>query len=487
MKARVFNIMQYENHPTTGEPLLDETTIIGALSHKSIVRWTYICHDEDVYSERDASDDAEQVQGRVKPKHWHIVLQCSYAVDVSVIAKWFGIPENFVDVPKGAGAFLDCVQYLTHERDEQQALGKRLYPDEKVKANFDFRQELTERTERRLKYGRDLNPRDQLRYEVMYKGLTLRQAAESEPIYYMNDISYLRKCRADFLQNRAPLPKYRINYYIDGLGGIGKSVACRALARSLYPDLPEDECYFEVGGKGVSFDGYDGEPVIIWNDNRAIDLILKFGRGEVFDMLDTHPGKAKHNVKYDSVKLTNTYNIINGIESYTDFLAGLAGEYRDRDGNFYFAEDKSQAHRRFPIILCLHETDFDLLLNQGVLQGTREYDQYLATKNIQGSFAELAKRLEGRAKETVTISLLQSVLEATEKIKEHEGEKIEDPDELPEDFKGYGISQQDGGEVVTLTDNTDKAKSTPYYYPIGMFSNNEDDEIDGTPDVDLPF
>lgn len=35
MKSRTFNIMQYENHPETGEPLLNEETIKKALEHKS--------------------------------------------------------------------------------------------------------------------------------------------------------------------------------------------------------------------------------------------------------------------------------------------------------------------------------------------------------------------------------------------------------------------------------------------------------------------
>ena len=71
------------------------------------------------------------------------------------------------------------------------------------------------------------------------------------------------------MQKRAEIPKFRINYYIDGKGGIGKNVASKALAKSLYPELSDDDLYFEVGGNNVSFDGYDGQPVIIWNDKRA--------------------------------------------------------------------------------------------------------------------------------------------------------------------------------------------------------------------------
>ena len=134
MKARVFNIMQYVNHPETGEPLLNEDTIKVALSHKTIKQWAYVLHDKDVYSEKDEMDDPNHKQGDVKPPHWHIVLNCTQQVEIQTIAKWFGIADNFVDVPKGngAGKFLDCVEYLTHESAKQQELGKHRYADEKL-------------------------------------------------------------------------------------------------------------------------------------------------------------------------------------------------------------------------------------------------------------------------------------------------------------------------------------------------------------------
>ena len=437
MKSRTFNIMQYEKHPDTGDPLLDEGTIEKALNHKSIKQWAYICHDADVFSEKDEIDNPDHKQGDVKPRHWHIVLKVGYAIDVTVIAKWFGIAENFVDVPKGAGAFLDCVQYLTHEDLKQQGMGKRLYDDDKVKANFDFRMKLDKRAENRMKYGADLDPRDQMRHNVMYGGWTMEQCEKSDPLVYMADLDRLKRYRLDYLQNRAPMPALRINYYIDGLGGIGKNTASRALAKSLFPDY-EGKCYFEVGGDKVSFEGYDGEPVIIWNDRRAAGFVSAFGREETFDIFDSHPTDARHNVKYGSVRLINAVNIVNGVDPYEEFLDGLAGEYTTWDGRQMKAEDKSQSYRRFPIILCLRENDFDVLLNKGVADGTREYDQYVGYLNLIGSFSKTAMNLEGRAREVVQIEMLRPALEMTEQVKERETKKIENPDDIPDEFKQYG-------------------------------------------------
>ena len=182
-KWRIFNIMQYEKHPETGEVLLTEEKIkLALMSHKTIKRWAYICHDKDVYSALDEEQNPNHIAGEVKPPHWHIVIECgTSAVEIGVIAKWFGIADNYVETAKGAGAFLDCVQYLTHEQEKQQMLGKRLYDDSEVQSNFDFRAELDKRAENKIKYGRDLNLKEQIRIDVLLHGMTLRQVIEKYP------------------------------------------------------------------------------------------------------------------------------------------------------------------------------------------------------------------------------------------------------------------------------------------------------------------
>ena len=439
-KARIFNIMQYVNHPQSGEPLLSEETIKAALAHKTVTRWAYILHDEDVYSAKDEEDDPTHTQGETKPPHWHIVLETARNnLDVLMIAKWFRIPENFIDIAKGAGAFLDCCKYLTHEDIKQQMIGKRLYTDDKVKANFPFREELSKRAERQIKYGRDLSEKDALRNDVLYRGVTLLKIVDQYPIAYQNDMKFLQQCRIEYLKRFAPMPKVRINYYLEGPGGIGKNLASRALARALYPDLTDEECYFEIGGNRVSFDGYDGQPVIVWNDQRAQSLLSQWSRGEVFDMFDTYPTTSMHNVKYSAVRLVNEINIVNGVQPYSEFLDGLTGMYKD-----VLAEDPSQSRRRFPIILCLREDDFDVLINSGVAQGTREYDQYFGYKDIQGSFKRIAQRLGGDARQIAERKVLAPVVKANTLVKTQLGDtdKIVDV-ELPEEFADYGTMRHD--------------------------------------------
>ena len=390
-KARIFNIMQYVNHPETGEELLNEETIIQALGHKSIKKYAYVLHDKDVYSQADEEDNPEHRQGEVKPPHWHIVLQCSNAMEIGVLARWFGIAENFVDIPKGAGAgkFADCVEYLTHESARQQELGKHRYDDEEIKANFNFREMLDKRAENKVKYGKDLDETQQMLYDVMYNGMTLREAEKKDPFIYMDNLDKLTKYRLDYIRRMKP-PANRINYYLYGKGGVGKDLMSRALARALFPQYEDDEdIFFVVGAGNVTFDGYDGQPVLIWSDRRAGGLIKALGgRENLFNVFETHPTKQRQNIKYGSINLCNVVNIVNGQETYSEFLDGIAGEYQDRDGNTHEAEDKNQGYRRFPFIIPLHDTDFDLMINKGYMDNDRtlfqEYYQYMGIRgNMQ--------------------------------------------------------------------------------------------------------
>ena len=394
IKSRIFNIMQYEKHPETGDVLLTEDAIKLGLNHKMIKRYAYAYHDKDVYSQADEEADPSHKQGDIKPPHWHIVLELVRQIDCINVAKWFDIPMNFVNIAKGAGAFLDCVEYLTHEDNKQQGLGKHLYPDDEIKVNFDFRKELVKRAERRMKYGKDLTDKQSIRNDVLFGGRTLRQIMTENPLAYQEDFQYLEKCRLRYISTIAEMPKQRINYYIEGAGGIGKGLISRAIARALTNATPEqfdDEIFFEIGSDNASFEGYDGQPVIIWNDCRSFTLLQKLGgRENVFNVFDPFPPSIKQNVKYSSIRLNNVINIVNSVETWSKFLNGLAGEYTDRCGVEHKCEDKSQSYRRFPFFVVLHEDDYTLGMNKGLFEGTREFEQFMFYNGLRGNMRKIA-------------------------------------------------------------------------------------------------
>lgn len=454
IKSRIFNVMQYERHPETGEVLLTEEKIKDALAHRMIKRWAYVCHDRDVYSALDEEQNSDHHKGDVKPRHWHVVIEMgSRQVEIGVIAKWLGIKDNYVNVAKGAGAFLDCVQYLTHEDDKQQGLGKRLYEDSCVSANFNFREELDKRAERKARYGKDLNEKDRIRNEVLLKGMTLREVVEKYPLQYQDDFTYLEKCRLRYISTISEMPKARINYYIEGRGGIGKGLISKAIARALVDrdgTMKDDDIYFEVGADRASFEGYDGQPVIIWNDCRAYTLLQKLGgRENVFNVFDPFPPNVKQNIKYGSVRLNNMVNIVNSVQPYVEFFDGLAGEYKDKDGTIQKAEDKGQSYRRFPFFLVLHEEDYDLGMNKGVFEGTREYEQYMMYQGLRGNMQRIAERCGDNHElyNMVTRKALAPVVDKHDQLEvklQHHQQGTDE--EILDYFKDVG-TPRDGGQV----------------------------------------
>lgn len=494
MRARIFNIMQYQNHPETGETLLTEGTIKTAMDHQGIDHYAYVLHDKDTHTQAECDQyikahNGEQPTWKVgdpKPPHWHIVIQFRNPSDTATVAKWLGIGENFVQVPRGMGPgkFLDCVEYLTHENAKQQTAGKHLYSDDEITANFDFRTELNERAENRLKHGgKDLSRRDQVRFDVLYNGRTLRDVRSRDPLSFMSDFNTLEKLRMRYLSTQKP-PVIRINYYLEGRGGVGKGLMSRGLARALFPGIIDNEdIFFEVGAKGAAFEGYDGQPVIIWNDRRAIDLLTELnGRGNVFNIFDTHPTKQKQNIKYGSISLCNSVNIVNSVQPYKEFLDGLAGEYTDRNGDDHMCEDKGQSYRRFPIIIPIHEEDFDILINKGFYENTGDFEQYLAYRNVRGNLrkiAEVCQQNEGLAKD-LERKTLAPVVDFHNQLTAVSNEPVPDADEIMKEFREYGTMESSVPSIIN-SDGTEEKRTID-------FSKIKWDKFDEETDEDvIPF
>ncbi|MCM1217760.1 MAG: Rep family protein [Lachnospiraceae bacterium] len=436
MKSRVFHCVQYEFSPKDGTDFhFNENNIINCLVRKSIKKYAYIKHDKDVYTKDDKELYGHNI-GDLKNDHWHVILKTDVAIDVEVIAKWLGVPPQQIEIPKGKGAFLDNVQYLTHESEKEQTKGKHLYSDDEIKANFDFRAELTQRDENKLKYGRDLDHEQQILYDVMYGGKTIRQVIDEDKIIYMNNYKKIDSARLKYIQQCDP-PTMRINYYIEGKGGVGKGLASRAIARSLYPDLEkDDDIFFCIGDGKATFEGYDGQPVIIWNDCRSFELFNLLGsRGNIFNVFDIHPQAIRQNVKYSSINLINTVNIVNSVQSYQEFLNGLAGEYND-----YKAEDKSQSYRRFPIITLLRQDDISVLLNKGVFEDSIEdFTEYIQYSQLVGNFQKIAQACGHNfpIQRKIETQFMQPVVDKHNELLAKNNQTYTD-EELLEMFKDYG-------------------------------------------------
>ncbi len=437
LQSRLFNISQCLINPKTGEPLYDITDLEAKLrSRKSLTEWVYIVHEQDEYTEEDEArhlarlreeykktgDSSENglaeyikanqyvFAGKKKPPHVHICIRCKDNVYLAQLAKWLGIPENQIEIPngrwnhtfrdKGKDAFYDIVKYLTHEDPAQQAKGKHLYPDSAVVANFDWRKFLTDYERDVERYGGYTKTEDKWKIDILTRGKRPSECKEEDPKLYADHIDIIKKLRKEYISS-LPVPKERLNFYICGPGGAGKGLFSMAIARAIIdPEhkLPDDEIFFKVGQKQVAFDGYDGQPVIIWDDWRSIDFITFFGRGQTFELFDPHPNgiASLKNIKYGSTKLVNRINIVNSVQDFYEFIDGLAGDFVDRNFYHHEAEDKNQAFRRFPISIVIHphpEDYYDIRISKGWLDPTCSFDKHEEHSGIGECMRELSERL----------------------------------------------------------------------------------------------
>lgn len=363
-RLRVANIMQYEE-------FLSEDKIKSVLSsYKTIEKYAYIKHNKDVDPET-----KEQ-----KKPHWHIVIQFKTPQFLKFVAKWFGIAENYVDIPKGRNAFIQCVKYLTHEDKKQQESGKFLYPDSEVFSNFNFREELENYAKNEI-YKGGKGKKLELREKVLKEGLKLSEIDSAD---YVNDISTLQLCRKEYLRNFARMPDTRINFYIQGGSGAGKSFSSRALAKSLidpFDEKKEEEVFF-VAGQGASmFQGYDGQPVVIFDDIRSWDLLNYYNKSAsaIFNLFDIIPSKSEQNIKFGSIKLINTYFIVNGMQPFEEFVNDIC--YRAKESGF--PEPDKQMYRRFLAKFNVKPHKYDFFVNQQYFNPEeKNYKLYKAYENM---------------------------------------------------------------------------------------------------------
>ena len=444
IKARVFHIVQRSvmiekiGNETVMTELLTRDKIMQGLGHKGIKEWAFILHDKDV-----------DENGNLKSPHWHIVISCPNQAKLTSISEWFGVPCNFIDLPKGRGAFGDCIAYLTHEEIQ----GKYVYERSEISANFDVEKFFQNRLEEKTKYGKSLTEEERIIAGVLYNGMTLAYCRKNYRYEYIRLFERLKKCRIDYL-SQLPPPQTRVNFYIEGEGGIGKGLFSRALALSFFSEYEdESEIFFEVGGENVTFEGYDGQPVVIWNDCRAYDLLKKLGgRDNVFNVFDTHPTSQRQNVKYSSTVLQNTINIVNSPQPYIEFLDRLSGEYVDKSGEKRIAEDKKQSYRRFPIMIVIHENYYEMLMNKGYLDGTKEYTTYVQYGRFRGNMQKIAEKTNGNIdlRNKFNNKVVSIVTEKGKYLLEREN-KSEIDDEMLKEFEKYGEMCED--EFVEITED----------------------------------
>ena len=484
---RAFSILQYKGRPFEdyeedritlkpgANPLITEETIIHALNYKTIKRWAWVWHDKDIYTPKDeAEDEKNRIKaGEHKFCHAHIMIEVSPALSIKKVAEWFKVPTMLVRPLRGKGAFIDAVEYLPHETPNSIEEKKYHYPDEEIHANFNFRKELAKLQDLRKEFGenaRNMTDSQILQHRVLKEGWSLKMCRDYDNQAYIRVRDKLPKLRVDYLYDQDPAD-FRLNIYITGHGGAGKGGLSQHLAKRLVKDLhkpdkdksssqslikqtgyDKDNPVFEVGNdKRVSFDGYDGEPVLIWDDMRGDAFHTRFQTGGTFNILDSHPKRQAQQAKGTRVILTNTFNIINSTQDYDEFIRNIAGWYTDGLGRKHVGEDVRQAYRRIPLIINLRDDDFDILVREDIVEGRRSVSQnYVLYACVQGSIQEIMQELSRKQQEEVLNMVSEPIVKACQKIVDTQFSQFSEIEELPEKFHSFGtitggIISEDGG------------------------------------------
>ena len=80
------------------------------------------------------------------------------------------------------------------------------------------------------------------------------------------------------------------------------------------------------------------------------------------------------------------------------------------------------------------------MMNKGVFEGTREYDQYVTLKNVRGSMKQIAMMCHGNheAERLIQGQTVQPIIEQHNKLSEKVKGETPDTAALLEQFKDYG-------------------------------------------------
>lgn len=402
IKGRIFTITTDCVHPDTGEVLLTVETIEKRLSKSSVEYFAWVLHDKDCFTESDLEGNPRAVLGEHKPDHFHVVMQLKNQASVGQVARGYKLHPGCVRKKEGQGTFLDCIEYLTHEHEKQQKLGKHLYADDEVHSNFDWRMAVDERVAARKQgfHSGAAAKKMKIRLAVMNGQMTLKQVREDEPGVYVQDLEKLQKLQQDFRLHQ-PAPRHRTNYFIGGMAGderkgrTGKTQLAKLFARTLFRDLDADECYYVATDPRVPLQNYKGQPVIIWDDYNALDLMEALGgRSGVWQVFDDHPSATDVNIKYGATRLVHTVNIITKTTPYAEFLDGLAGEYTDKSGKQHKAEDRNQSWGRFPVVFEVTIHSIVMLLNRGFVDDTDDFLAYEEVARMRASMREVCAGLD---------------------------------------------------------------------------------------------
>lgn len=270
-----------------------ETIEAVAESRKAISRYVYILHDKDT-----------KPDGTPKNPHYYILLKLKDSNNTEYIAKWFGIPENFVGRIKGRWA--DGLLYLTHENAPE----KHRYEETEVKSSYDW---VADKKAHKRKVS------EKKRMEEI---VSMIASGEIRPYNYTDFITpqeYVKYASAirTAMNYRADTISQNHNrqlevIYIVGGSGCGKSTYAKQLAEE------KGMSYYVSSGSNDVLDGYCGEECLILDDLRPSCL----GLSDLLKLLDNNTSTSVKS-RYRNKILECRLIILTTVKEIDTFFAGV--------------------------------------------------------------------------------------------------------------------------------------------------------------------
>lgn len=458
-----------------GNELFSVLRLIAWLNEKSdcIVRYAWALHDRDVYVVEDADlsvkvptpelapvlapggywlsidEELRSIRallrspftlrgalGAMKPAHIHCVVEFTNQRSYAQIAKELGLPEGQIHRPTARLAkgmkryvFEAMAAYLCHQDPEQLAKGKTAYDFAEIHTSgFDYGDMFRDYMHRKTRAKASKMTRAEVNELANAVRRGEKTTRELEEQFGWSFVWQHRKQFADattdyVLSDDCPLDN-RLSMYIGPsqeyierggrLAGLGKSALSTEIARALHPEMVNSQdAYHEVTNLRVPYERYRGQPTIVFHESRG-RMVAKLGGVENFlNLTDPHPKKGAENIKFGDVVLVSDTLIFEGIQPRQQFMARLAGEYRDKDGNQVEAEALEQVPRRFPLVLELEDKLVRLLINKGVFNHTAKTDdvfEYVVAAEVSCDVGLLFESYAGEALRQTIGPLLDAVV-----------------------------------------------------------------------------
>lgn len=297
--------------------------------------------------------------GVPKPAHIHITMILNQNRRVDDVAAWFdGVAQAIPallhpykdNVKKSGDRKKNALLYLVHKNAPE----KSQYRADEVTASFDYQTQLEKIIEIAEAHARYQVTPDEVNdfLNLIADGKRTVRDFISQYTYaiYARNQRNLDAAEKERISQHSITPDFRMVGYFDSSmderARIGKTTGCYQMALEIAKKIygaPAD-VFTDIGSvKSTNpyvftvstqtlFNGYAGQPIVVFDDFRAGDLKSAFkSRAAIKNFLDPHPASMRFDVKFSTVLPVAQYVLISGIDPFRAFIKELSSTKASSD------------------------------------------------------------------------------------------------------------------------------------------------------------